>query len=578
MFINTLMIVTGGRDKNIQDSIITDVYDTETSEWRKFPSIGLFRHSCFIKDTSLYIYGGFENKSPNFPILNLYKIDLQSFFSSSSSLLYKLMNNQTKSPQVIKQESQTFYNNTGQLGNSTTSSGNNPPSLYQIKDNQTAKLGGSSGNNSTNSYANKYLLDQLLDIDGNISAIMDNNNKNQMFMLSNQAIVIQANEEIDDMSFMRKVDIDKLSQESKRIGQDLLCTNVQKKRFYNEDIINNFIDTLLRPFDWVNNKDLDSLHANLPFSKEDRDVLLRETARILQKEKSLLSIRSPVKVFGNLFGQYYDLMRFFETYGNPSDVNSMGDININSYLFLGDFIDRGIYSLEVIFLLFALKVKYPESIFLVRGHHEDENVNKKLGLFDDCEKRLDDPTFYNKLNVIFDLLPLGCLIDSKILCVHGGIGSSVKTLYDIANIQRPISVVQDVKTNEQQIMLDLLYSEYSEDVQLISSNEERDTLKSGFILKYGKDRISKFLADNNLSLLITSHTWIPEGVKAYNNEKILITYSSTNHMDKAGNIGGMINITKNCAHAIPKLIDVFKTDRKFYKKTITTSSPIRIKK
>lgn len=566
------MIVTGGRDKNIQDSIITDVYDTETSEWRKFPSLGLFRHSCFVKDTSLYVYGGFENKSPNFPILNLYKIELQAYFATSSSLLNKLLSPQTKSQSVIKQDSHTILSN--QTGNMVVTISNINNTLYSIKDNQTGKLGGSGGSY----YPYQSLLNQLLDIGSNISSIMDNSSKNQTFMLSNQAIVIQANEEVEDLSFMRKVDIDKLSQESKRIGQDLLSTNVQQKRFYNEDTINKFIDLLLRPFDWVNNKDLEALHSSLPFTKDELDILLKETARIVHKEKTLLSIRSPVKIFGNLFGQYYDLMRFFETYGNPSDVNPMGDININSYVFLGDFIDRGNYSLEVIFLLFALKVKYPDSIYLVRGHHEDEIVNRKLGLFEDCDKRLDDPSIYNKINVVFDLLPLGCLVDNKILCVHGGIGSSVKTLYDIANIQRPISVVQDVKTNEHQIILDLLYSEFSEDVQLISSNEERDTMKCGFILKYGKDRISKFLADNNLSLLITSHCWIPEGVKAFNNEKIIIVYSSTNHMDKAGNIGGMINITKNCAHAIPKLIDIFKSDKKFYKKTITSTSPLRIKK
>lgn len=179
-----------------------------------------------------------------------------------------------------------------------------------------------------------------------------------------------------------------------------------------------------------------------------------------------------------------------------------------------------------------------------------------------------------KLNALFELLPLGVLIDNKILCVHGGIGSSITKLSDIANIKRPITVVQDVRNQEQQILLDLLWSEYSDDISELAINEERDITKSGFILKYGRDRLNKFLQDNNISLLITSHQCQMEGVKSYNNDKLLSVFSASNYMDKFNNIGGMVYITKNSNQIIPKLIDVFKNDKKNFKAS-KNISPVR---
>ena len=182
-----------------------------------------------------------------------------------------------------------------------------------------------------------------------------------------------------------------------------------------------------------------------------------------------------------------------------------------------------------------------------------------------------------KINALFELLPLAVIIDNKILCVHGGIGSSITKLSDISSIKRPIQVVQDVRTHEQQILLDLLWSEYSDDINELAINEERDITKSGFILKYGKERLNKFLSENNLQLLISSHSWIGEGIKSFNNDKLLTVFSATNYMDKYGNIAGMVYVTKNSSQIIPKLIDVFKNDKKNYKPSKNVSPVRKIK-
>ena len=86
-------------------------------------------------------------------------------------------------------------------------------------------------------------------------------------------------------------------------------------------------------------------------------------------------------MFGNLFGNYVDLMRFFDIWKMPSEA---GDISGFDYLFMGNYVDRGSHSLETICLLMALKLKYPKQIFLLRGNHEDRNVNRHLGFGEEC--------------------------------------------------------------------------------------------------------------------------------------------------------------------------------------------------
>ena len=373
---------------------------------------------------------------------------------------------------------------------------------------------------------------------------------------------------MEDPSTYYKVSLNKLLEENKRIKESKEIHNINllllNKHQYNEALIEKFIQTLLRPFDWFDEK-VQEIHSNLPFTDEEILNLIEGVIPILEKDQSLIRIRSPCKIFGNLYGLYNDLMRYFESYGNPSDDNQMGDINVMQYIFLGDFCDRGFHSLEVIFLLFALKIKYPQFIYLIRGHHEDKNINIKYGLGDECIDRLSDDirdpkSIFAKINKAFDLLPFGVLVDNNILMVHGGIGSSINTLEDIENIKRPIEVEQNVINKEQLKVIDLLWSEYSDEINNIDMNLERDKYKKGFIVKYGKERLDKFMVDNKINLLIVSHQFAPGGFCTFNDDKLLVVFSATNYMNKSGNLGGIIIIPKKNVNKrmniIPKLITV----------------------
>lgn len=535
------MIVIGGRTINSQGTLPIEVYDTEKSESYEFPGLGLYRQSSFIFDDGLYIYGGFNDKNPFLPLGNISKINLFNLFDASP--LIKLYIEITQ----------------------------------DMNDNNNSYSNSLNHNNNSLSYNQGHLT--------KINQKELTNKKDSKYKLAHEVVIGagQIEENVEEASILfRKISIDKLPEENKRIGQEKLISSLQSRRVFNYDLINKFIEILLRPFDWYTPL-VEEIHQSLPFTEEEIRGLLQEIKPVFEKESSLPRIRSPCKIFGNLFGEYNDLMRFFESYGNPSDDNQMGDIHVNQYLFLGDICDRGFYSLEIVFLLFALKVKYPEHIYIIRGHHEDIDVNISYGLGQECKDRLNDniskpSSIFSQINSVFEYLPLGIVIDNQILCVHGGIGSSLMSLSDIENIKRPVKVIQEVSMQTQQLILDILWSEYSSDIDTLAVNEERDKSHNGFILKYGKERLNKFLNDNKLNLLVTSHQLVLGGIQTFNDDKLLTVFSATNYMDKYKNDGGMISIAKKTTNRpiniIPKLINSCVSKKECYRKN-KSPSPVR---
>ena len=531
VFYNEYMIIIGGKGliSSGNNALPIEVFNTASNEVYNFDGINMNRHTNFIYENNIFLYGGFDTKNHQRSLGDLYQISIEKLFEKNEKLKIIFGNNK-------------IFN----LNNNNKKSNN----------------------------------------------VVTNNIKKKEFKLT-QDVVIGAggieDQNMEEPSTYHKINLNKLAEENKRIGDsrenkdiNLLLLN---KHQYNEALIEKFIQTLLRPFDWFDEK-VQEIHSNLPFTDEEILNLISEVKPFLEKDQSLIRIRSPCKIFGNLYGIYNDLMRFFESYGNPSDDNQMGDINVMQYIFLGDFCDRGFHSLEVIFLLFALKIKYPQFIYLIRGHHEDKSINIKYGLGQECMDRLSDDirdpqSIFENINSAFNLLPFGVLVDNNILMVHGGIGSSINTLEDIESIKRPLIVEQNVVNKEQLKVIDLLWSEYDDNIDNIDMNLERDKYKKGFIVKYGKERLNKFMDDNKINLLITSHQFVPGGFCTFNNDKLLIVFSATNYMNKYGNIGGMITIPKKNAYKrmniIPKLITLNQTKEDTYRRN-NSPSPIRMDK
>lgn len=158
---------------------------------------------------------------------------------------------------------------------------------------------------------------------------------------------------------------------------------------------------------------------------------LCSTARkVFMEQPVLLDLDAPIRIMGDIHGQYQDLLRFFERGGFPPEAN---------YLFLGDYVDRGKQSLETICLLFAYKIKYPENFFLLRGNHECASISRIYGFYDECKRRY-NIKLWKTFTDTFNCLPIAAIVDEKIFCVHGGLSPQLKCLTQIDCITRPIDV------------------------------------------------------------------------------------------------------------------------------------------
>ncbi|VDK64911.1 unnamed protein product, partial [Gongylonema pulchrum] len=155
----------------------------------------------------------------------------------------------------------------------------------------------------------------------------------------------------------------------------------------------------------------------------------------MQNEGTLLELSVPINICGDIHGQYVDLLRIFHQCGRPP---------YERFLFMGDYVDRGPNSLEVICLLLLLKVRFPAKIFLLRGNHECSMVNQTYGFLDECEERFKNGrVLWMKFQSMFNWLPFVALVSKRILCMHGGLSPKLMHLDNLRRLRRPIDPVED---------------------------------------------------------------------------------------------------------------------------------------
>ncbi|TYI12767.1 hypothetical protein ES332_A08G011300v1 [Gossypium tomentosum] len=273
--------------------------------------------------------------------------------------------------------------------------------------------------------------------------------------------------------------------------------------------------------------------------------LCESAERIFAAEPTVLQLKAPIKIFGDLHGQFGDLMRLFDEYGSPSTA---GDIAYIDYLFLGDYVDRGQHSLETITLLLALKIEYPNNVHLIRGNHEAADINALFGFRIECIERMgerDGIWAWHRINRLFNWLPLAALIEKKIICMHGGIGRSINHVEQIENIQRPITMEAGSI-----VLMDLLWSDPTEND---SVEGLRPNARGPGLVTFGPDRVMEFCNNNDLQLIVRAHECVMDGFERFAQGHLITLFSATNYCGTANNAGAILVLGRDLV-VVPKLI------------------------
>lgn len=273
----------------------------------------------------------------------------------------------------------------------------------------------------------------------------------------------------------------------------------------------------------------------LPYLKCQKKLHKRYAYQILVSIKeflltqpSLVEINIPVDkkltVCGDIHGQFYDLLNIFDLNGLPSENNP--------YLFNGDFVDRGSFSVEVILTLFSFKLLYPNHVFMARGNHESVNMNQMYGFEGEVKEKYTSK-MVDLFTEVYNLLPLAHCINNKILTMHGGLFSSDDvTLEDIKNTER------NRQPPESGIMCELLWSDPQ-------PQNGRSPSKRGVGISFGPDVTADFCKRNNLDFIIRSHEVKPEGYEVAHNGKCITVFSAPNYCDQMGNKGAFITLNSD---------------------------------
>lgn len=243
---------------------------------------------------------------------------------------------------------------------------------------------------------------------------------------------------------------------------------------------------------------------------------------LLMEESNIQPVHSPVTVCGDIHGQFHDVIELFRCGGKIPDTN---------YIFMGDYVDRGYFSLETFTLLLCLKARYPDRITLLRGNHESRQITQVYGFYDECQTKYGNANAWKYCCNVFDFLTLAAMIDGKILCVHGGLSPEVRTLDQI----RVIARAQEVP--HEGAFCDLMWSDPEEvDTWAVSPRG------AGWL--FGSKVTQEFSHLNDLTLIARAHQLVQEGYKYHFADRSLVTvWSAPNYCYRCGNVASVMEIT-----------------------------------
>ncbi|KAF2093118.1 Metallo-dependent phosphatase [Rhizodiscina lignyota] len=215
-----------------------------------------------------------------------------------------------------------------------------------------------------------------------------------------------------------------------------------------------------------------------------------------------------------------------ESGGGSGDAGSPSQ----NYVFLGDFVDRGYFSLETFTLLLCLKAKFPDRVTLVRGNHESRQITQVYGFYEECQTKYGNASVWKACCQVFDFLALAAVVDGKVLCVHGGLSPEIRTLDQI----RVVARAQEIP--HEGAFCDLVWSDPDEvDTWAISPRG------AGWL--FGDKVATEFNHVNGLQLIARAHQLVQEGYKYHFKDKDVVTvWSAPNYCYRCGNVASIMSL------------------------------------
>merc|ERR1719150_3353816 len=265
--------------------------------------------------------------------------------------------------------------------------------------------------------------------------------------------------------------------------------------------------------------------------ENDVETLCQTSRSKFMSQPMFLELEPPIKIVGDIHGQYYDLLRLFEYGGYPPDAN---------YLFLGDYVDRGKQSIESICLLLAYKIKYTENFFILRGNHECASINRIYGFYDECKRRY-SPRLWKRFTDCFNCLPVAAIVADKIFCMHGGLSPELKSFDQIKKLARPTGVP------DTGLLCDLLWA----DPEQIVGWGESDR---GVSYIFGPDVVDSFCKRFSIDLICRAHQVVEDGYEFFAGRRLVTIFSAPNYCGEFDNCGSMMSVDESlkCAFTMLK--------------------------
>ena len=297
----------------------------------------------------------------------------------------------------------------------------------------------------------------------------------------------------------------------------------------NEDINIDEIIKKLYPFEnkqmsqRLKNEQIKLVSESNLLSEEELKYICYKSMEIFMQESSFLELTAPIIICGDIHGQFRDLIRLFDFGGTPQK---------KQYLFLGDYVDRGKNSIECISLLLAYKIKYPKNIYLLRGNHESEMINRTYGFYDECKRRY-NLRIWKIFSDCFNWLPISALINTRILCMHGGLSPDLHELNNLKQIVRPTEVP------DKGLLCDLLWSDPEKDAEDWAPNNR------GISVLFNEKLIEKALDELDIDLICRAHQVVEHGYEFFAKRRLVTVFSAPNYCGEFDNAGAFMTVNKD---------------------------------